>query len=1215
MPSDSGQSEKPQRPRRRRAGDIVRTVVIGVSTLAILLVCYSFYQYQSSLDEGAVPRQVGPRLPDLGARSEMGAGNPLSGSGADAGRVAVGPGRDIRLTLFRPNDDRSWGEIAVQEWTPVEGAADEFRLKRPEFRMRTRDGHGVLVTADEATLETQRRRGSDTGGWEVRRGRLTGSVVVDYDRLTLDERQRLPEERRGEVRPEEVVRIRTDELRFDVEYAQLSVPGEIDVDAVDAQFETSGLEVHFDEAQGRVEYLRMDSGGNLKLLEAADQPVVGLPGEEGGGERRRSLVTWIRESLKSQIEAAARRKAAEAQAKAAPTPRPSFDEDGTPIIYLDEEPAVSKSQAPPRYYARFEEDIDARRINANESQTRLEAQVLEVVRTLSLDDQERAERAERNKPGESAAPAAGPGDAGRIELSWKGRLVVRTCGKDDAICAEAGSSYLAAEGDPVRVLDEQGEARCESLRFDADRFLLDLRGSEEVPVDIHSSTGRNLRGVAVRWSQDGDRFHVEVDGPGSLERAGDASGFGLNGIGGGADEEAAEVDSSAVGVKASGGPVEPSIIRFSKSFIADGQRVRKMSVDWKRQQLVEKQCTELSTAELKGAVNLVDGETTIGADEMDVRFAAADSECKQFIDHVNGQGDVLLKQEGDRLACGAIDLELRQDVDERLSRKLVPVRAELSNDIEVTQTGRTIRASEKLIADFVVTERLASPLSSAEAYRLALAEGLDPNAMDWPSFLRSHELRREREVGVRRIRARGDVHVTDPDTGLDVRAEDLDAGFVEGREIERVRVLGNESTPATIATANWSVTGKDVRADMPADEAEVSGAGRMTFRSYKDLDGSESSEPIPIAVQWDRWMRYDGAQNRAVYAGAVHAASSNQTTFDCPDELVLQFEDVASPAAASNEPEWKPILEAWDVIRSVGKPRKDVNAPAQLNKKLTYVLAKGGARVHTAQVDKATGELRGRATLTGPKLSLDLRPEVTKMLIEGPGELLLEDFRRAKADGPSSPEQGRGDRGDDLARPAIVSDRARAGRDSSGGLLSFDANAGPSKTLIEWKEYLSYDYAIRQTRFEGKVRLVHFSGAALDEVLGRGAGPTGSAARGRRTFLSSDVLTADFLGGENVPGSTGRNRMGDLSAESLRQFRAVGNVSLQDEIEGLDVSCADLIYERQRQILFIQGAVSRRAAITLQRPGQAPRQFTGDRFVYDLASGVLEVHEPAFQGR
>lgn len=1200
----------PRRP--RRAGDVVRAGVIAISTLAILLVCFSIYQHQADRAtdgrQGPLPVSLPPELDRSASTSAEGV-DPKNTPSVRAGPVAVGPGRDIKLTLFRPHDDRSWGEIAVQEWTPVAGSEDEFSLTRPEFRMRTRDGHGVLVTADEATLEARPR-----AGLEVRRGRLKGNVVVDYDRLTMEERQSLPPERRGEVRSEEIVRIQTEELSFDVEFSQLSVPVSLEIKAVDAEFSTTGLEMRFDQTQGRVEYIRIDRGGRLKLLEQQIDPVLALSGEEQQRERRRDLVAWIRESIQTQLAAAAKREAAALEAAATPPkPRPAFDEDGTPIIYLDEEPAAPASGAqPPRYYARFEEGVDARRLRGESIEARLQAEVLEVVRMLTLEERERKEP--EKDPRAVPKPAGEPAAEGRIELAWNGRLIVRTCTDDDAVCADAGSSLLLAEGDPVRILDDQGEAQCQMLRFDADRNQLVLAGAVESPVEVRSSHGV-LAGINVRWDLSGERFRVEVDGPGRIERSGSSDLLDLNELSR-AEGHPTQAPGSAEKVVASG--AVPSTIRFSRTLRADGARVPRTKVDWQRRQWVERRCMAMETARIDGEVRLLEGEAEVHAAAMDVRFAPPNSDCEQAVEHVSGRGDVLLKQGEDRLTCGSLDLALVPDA----AGRFVPSTATLVGDIEATQSGRTIRAREELIADFEVVEIEAPPLDALGAYRAAVAEGLDPNTVDWAEFRQRHGQRAVRELGMRGLQAAGEVYVTDPEQGLDVRAERIDAGFARGREIERVRVIGTESEPATMATENWSVTGADVRVDLPADEAEVAGPGRMTFRSYKDLDGRESAEPVPIAVQWSRWMRYRGAENRAVYSGEVHATSASQTTFDCPGELILEFKDADLPAVVETPaPYWSPIRKAWQAVRPADPKDRDVTVATRFGKKLTYVLANGGARVHTVVLDKATGELSGRATLSGPKLSLDLRPEVTKMLIEGPGELLLEDFRPAASSAapalpgatPLAAQPGLNPLDDRRALGANVG--ARRSRGSSPGLLNFDADSGPSKTLIEWKEYLRYDYAIEQTRFEGNVRLTHFSGSALDQLLGKEPSAAGAAPRGRRTFLSSDVLTADFLDRREPSRASHDQQLGDLSASRLRQFRAVGNVSLQDETEGLDVTCSDLIYERLRQILFIQGMPNRRSTVTMHRPGQGPRQFSSERFVYDLEKGVLEVRGPAFQGR
>ncbi len=214
------------------------------------------------------------------------------------------------------------------------------------------------------------------------------------------------------------------------------------------------------------------------------------------------------------------------------------------------------------------------------------------------------------------------------------------------------------------------------------------------------------------------------------------------------------------------------------------------------------------------------------------------------------------------------------------------------------------------------------------------------------------------------------------------------------------------------------------------------------------------------------------------------------------------------------------------------------------------------------------------------------------MLAEGDGYLLIEDFSPA----------------DPAARSNIAPQNE---------LFTLAAGDGPSKTLIEWKQSMWYDFSILQTRFEGQVSLKHFSGLALERIFGapQGANANRGANPGRATYLNCDMLTTDFSGRDGAP-STSDGRMGRLSANDLKSFRAAGNVKLQDETEGLTLEdTTDLIYERDRSILFIQGTPARKASAVIQKGTNYPTPFSAERIIYNLKSKSFEVYRPDVSGR
>jgi hypothetical protein len=212
------------------------------------------------------------------------------------------------------------------------------------------------------------------------------------------------------------------------------------------------------------------------------------------------------------------------------------------------------------------------------------------------------------------------------------------------------------------------------------------------------------------------------------------------------------------------------------------------------------------------------------------------------------------------------------------------------------------------------------------------------------------------------------------------------------------------------------------------------------------------------------------------------------------------------------------------------------------------------------------------------------------MLIEGGGNLLLEDFRPAAATPQSTDRTGL-------------------------GLFSAGEQAGPSKTLIEWKKLMLYDFANDQTRFEGDVELKHFSGLELQKRFGGSAEQADQAGPGRAAFLSCDVLTVDFFqrGQRTRPRSD--RRMGRLSADRIRRFQAHGAVELQDPSVGLWLSAMRAVYERDRDLLAVEGSQRRPAHIVQRRVGRSPTDLRAESVFYNTLTGKIEASGVIWHGR
>ena len=1163
----------------RRASSMVRTLVVGSATLAILLVCFSIYQSRQLPPPPIVNE---PRLPSTPTQAPSAPvttpGDPAP-SGVPLGRGGeVSHGREVKISIYPREGTRAKLEIAVESWRPTGQAPNEFLLVNPEVRLRTSDGRAVRVTAKEGVMEGERR---GSGSLDPRRGELTGDVVIEVDRLTENERAKLPEAQRAVIDPAQIVRVDVTRIRFDLEYSKIVVPpGAFKLTARDVEFVASELEVRFDEAAGTLDTLRSIGPASIVLKTDARQFGVNVPGTEDRDVQQVTVVEWLRATLKQRMSPTVAK--TEKTEPVPNLPEPAGDKsamtvgpDGVPVFRPDAQVSRSREQ---RFVAHFEQDVQVRQMAGDTVRSHLQSDVLEIVRAFTDADRQRAGEPGPTPPiTDGKTPAIGkkvetpPGVSTdeRIVVEWTGHLLVESCRDNDPRCTSDIRSRVVATGSAVRLTGPQGNAVCRSMTFDPDRSIVWLEGTESSPVEVQSAQQGTLTGLRVQSEQTAEALHIVVTGPGTLERTPE-----------GAFVAQSTPDAATIADVSSPG------IRFADRMELFGRIESRTRLDLTGM-ISRYKARVMDRAVFTGGVQLLESDTRVSADSLTAYFGLLRGNDKQDIDRVEARGRVVMSEQKDRLTCDEIDLKLAVDAQGRT----IPISAEARGQVEAQQRKRLIRATDKLIADFEMVDRPPPPFDLEKAKQVASAAGVDPNTVEWDAKQKEHEAKTRTEAGIKRLRAWGKVKITDSAQNVDISADTLDCSFVAGREIAAATLDGTEAEPASALLSTFAVTGKQVKIHVPDEWAEVPGAGRLTMYSKKDLDGRRVDKPIPIVITWSDWMKYQGRENRSVFSGNVHAASGTNTTFDC-SQLSVEFDEVA-PTQAKVEPsrDWWIFDDLVQEFTGAPPGDADLFTRRRFTKEPAYILATGKAVAEMSEVENVGDKLRSRVRIAGPRLSVNLRKDVSKMLIEGAGYLQIEDF---------SP-----------ADPAARSENAQKNE-----LFTLAAGDGPSKTLIEWQQSMWYDFSIHQTRFEGQINLKHFSGRELEGIFGAAAGAVagGAGNPGRSTFLKCDTLTTDFSGRDGTA-PAGDSRMGRLSANDLKSFRAAGNVSLQDKTEGLSLTSTDLIYERDRSILFVQGNSARKASIVLQRGGEYPTPVSVERFIYNLKTKSVEISRPDMSGR
>ncbi len=1124
--------------------------MIASATLAILLVCFSIYQYGLADPDGTERSSVS-RLPAPPV-VPVGFGGVDPAGGLEVGEGTVGPGEKVHITFYRHKADvRSSIEVSVDSLAPGPGVANELLLVAPEFRMRTTDGHAVRVTADQGRMEAPRRAGA---GLEPKRGRLFGHVVIEYDRLTETERALLPEAIRDRLDPDDLIRIEVDELLFDFEYSKVSVPGRLRLTSRDAELEANDLELRFNDLEDRLEYLRIARGGRIALLGTSDRLSLSGSDDPNPGQKQTTVSQWLLATVRSAL---LKKTIVQAGGEETPDPSPApqsavtYTDEGIPVFDLDATADETPTQ-PVRYYARFHGDVDVRQTVGDTVQARLQADLLELVRAVTNRD-----ASQKRDAGATGVPQPEPTTESadeRLVLTWQDRLVVEPCAADDQRCAKDARATVSATGSPARITTPEGDVRCQRFTYNPDGSRVQLFGTQVDPVFVQFGEEGTLTGLTVFTERRGDDFFIRATGKGSL----------TNG-------ELGEVPV---------GPGSGSIITFDDGFEARGRMVTRTRIDLTGQ-ITTRTERILSRATFRGRVQVHTADAGLGADTVTVTFGPRVGAGGRMIDRIHAEGHVVMTRQTDQLTCRQIEMSLTATPDGRTVLR----QAIAYGQVVARQGGRTIEAREKLIVDFHQVDRRLPPFDPAAAYNKAVSAGVDPLTVDWAAKRREYEASRRVEVVVSRLRAEGEVRILDAGQALDVAANTVDCAVSDSGDIQTASIEGSNDQPATVRLAELSVTGAKISLNVPDESADVPGAGRMTFRSQKDLDGRRLAEPVPISITWTDWMKYRGRQNRSVFEGKVHC-SSQTTTFDS-DRLEVDFVDVVETSIVeAPAQDWWIFQDVVERFSQSGSEPSGVGARG-FRKEPAYVLATGRAVALTTDLDPVTGATKGRARIAGPMLWVDLRKG--KMQIEGPGTLLLEDY------------------------PSV--DAATDASEEGGGLFQIAGDGGPSNTLIEWQELMWYDFAANRMRFEGDVSLKHFSGAELMRVRGRPAGESTALPPGRATYLSCRTLTVDFTFRRDGDGRKEARRMGRLSSERLSQFHAEGAVRLQDESEGLYLTAARLIYWKARETLAIHGSPGQKAHIVLRRAGELPTQMSVYRFLYNLTTGLELAAGPRVRSR
>ncbi len=304
----------------------------------------------------------------------------------------------------------------------------------------------------------------------------------------------------------------------------------------------------------------------------------------------------------------------------------------------------------------------------------------------------------------------------------------------------------------------------------------------------------------------------------------------------------------------------------------------------------------------------------------------------------------------------------------------------------------------------------------------------------------------------------------------------------------------------------------------------IFGAGTSRYAGTGS-DGVETS----IEVDWTGGLIYTDAIGRAEVEGGANArlsSGADERHAARGERIVVDLTPAAEAAQRGGERE---------LVRALIEGTDEAPAEIELRRYVAGTLAGGD------------GSLEGLAFLRGP--SIEVSGVASRLHVEGPGVLLLED-----------------------RRPASLAD----GSNARGGPIEFNGTRGT--TLFSWESAMTLDRATGLGEMSQNVIIRHKD-----------------AATSRIAEIACQRATMTLA--ESQPGS------GSLDGITLTRAEATGGVTAR--YKALQISSAILIYEAAGRII---AAAEQNGSITIYDE-ESGRSVSGEAAIVDTATGTYRIEK------
>jgi hypothetical protein len=1225
---------------------VFKKIMLFVASLAVIAVAYAIYQWQGETVTVVSRREAVPLPPrTTGPASTRPGGTGYAGIPIRGGWMGGGV-----APVLRVYDKKGNTRIVFRatRWDPISDS--EFDLFEPMVRLTLPGGQLAYIWADEGRVVVLQGEGDNP---VAKRGQLRGNVRLFIDLTDESWRDTHPEQADLDQHPESVLKLWLEYVRFDLDLSFLDSDGPILLQSAPGDLEGTGLKIVWNELDRRIQQLTI-AQGRRAVLRNAD--LAGMPSGRPKGEKGTASAPSAAAPTAGQAASAPTENAAPHVARIVqptePGELPYIELSGRKdrpvgprvetyrLVFRDNVAAAQKEGGRVVGGLRSADTLELL-FDFNQADRRAMGRQA---------TQPAGEKPTTTPTGEkpTTAPARVPALAqspgsSAVELTWTGPLEIRPAPRETGEAPSVNRAHLIARGSAVEVYSQDaGRVVCPELEYRDETQQVWLRGTKDTPVILEPSERQQLIAQGT-VSADQKKGTARIDGPGRLAdrgQPGAASAPAETGLLGGGDSRKVEIAwENSVDLEFA--PGEASIPTTTAP--------AHMSPIPKGAYLKHAVFADGATfSDERRSIHADRIEVAFGKPRNTSR--PGDAAGNMVVEHMTATGHVRMTVRGDEVIetvdCERLEVELGVDD----AGNNVPKVARAVGRVVARQTGhaakwgpgavretvlREIQAQDELILDMTSLPKIVAPEEIARIEAAARAAAKKQNIAEGsPKWKENEErLRRRldaRETVARRLRANGRVTVFDVKQELDLAADSIDCELGRRREeIRKALIVGREDRPARVEIGEFYIRGSRIDVDVVTQSAQVPGAGTLRFMTRQDLDGRAVDKPIPVVLAWDKQMWLAGDRNTGRVVGNVRAVSET-VKLSCRNEMQLEFESAPQQASAATRPaeqrsEWVFAMIA-DAVNPPVRQKSENRANRQIRKRLrsleaideTVITAEvrqegsgketvidewlssfngaladllpAGAKPPSTRPATVPSRLASRVRVAGPRILIRL--DEKQMLVEGPGNLLVEDYRMRPGHRGGSPTGAGG--------PLL-----------GGSSVTSLENMGPNQTLFIWANSMSFLNNRNTAIFDSGVQMQHLSGSKMIELarVAAAAGIDPQRLRqlpGREASLTCDRFTVEF----ERDAKLAAGQAASLSrATRLKGFWAVGRqVRLEESgrfVEGTDVS-----FDSATQLGKVTGSTEfpSRLGFRDERTGY-PQSTQVEQFEWDQRTGVIKVRD------